>query len=159
MLCLTAFKQMLLFLKRKWNLWKRYSWCFLIWTKSSEKWVCFFNFIPNGTLNSMQVLMVGNVVETDYSHRYGEGRGGCEEVWEEMIGNYTCDTQHWAHIPLMQSNSSTTGKTLKCLRMFCVMIKIHSYTQKSHSTSHILKAISIFKPSSTSKGIPTTYHN
>jgi len=52
------------------------SWCFLIWTTYSEKWVCFFNFIPNRTLNSMQVLMEGMwwrlTTATDEGRRMGD---------------------------------------------------------------------------------------
>lgn len=52
----------------------------------------------------MQDLNGWGVEEMTYGYRWEGGGGGCEEDGEEMmIGNYTGETHHGAHTPLMQT--------------------------------------------------------
>lgn len=70
---------------------------------------------------------------------------GRSEKMRDGFENYR-DTQHWAHT--FNANSSTTG-TLRFENVASWLE--YSYTQNSHSTSNILKAILIKKD--TSRGI------
>lgn len=111
----------------------------------------------NQTLNSMQDIM-------QWYEDGGRMDGRVNEGWISwkrwVFGNYTCETQQWAHTPLMQSNSGTTGKTLKCFRE-CLRYGLkYTVTHKTPTPpANTLKAILILNQVLHPEEFPTTYHN
>lgn len=103
------------------------------------KLACFFSFKSNSnkTLKPMQDFNGWNVEEMKHSHRWERGVNKGRR-WK--FGNYTVRpiTGH-THTHTFNANSSTTGKTLK-FENVCIWLE-YSYTQNSHFTSNILKAI------------------